>query len=250
PPIRLAPRRGRRCCYWRPRPHREISPAPCSLYRPWFVVSDEPPDHRGGVVHHRDDAGIIDPSRADDADRSDDLFAAVLVGSDYHRAAGHPEKAIFGADEYLDAFALFAGVEQTQHGLSGFEHLEKGAQPFEICERSDVFEQIGVTTHDQRAALIAAGPVGKACRDELRCQLVELDLIGRDLLLDFRLCLFDRPADQPRTEIVTGRDQRGRRQAGGNLDNPVFDEPVLGYQHHERAPRTETDEFDMFQGTV
>src|SRR5438309_2261680 len=34
---------------------------------------------------------------------------------------------VFSADEYLDAFALFAGVEQTQHGLSGFEHLEKSA---------------------------------------------------------------------------------------------------------------------------
>src|SRR6267154_2272842 len=97
-----------------------------------FVLSYKSPDHLGGVVHHRDDAGIVDPSRADDADRSDDLLAAVLVGGDHHRAACHPEKAIFSTDEYLDAFALFAGVEQTQHGFSSFEHLEKSAQPFEI----------------------------------------------------------------------------------------------------------------------
>ena len=145
----------------------------------------------------------------------------------------------------MDAFALFAGVEQTQHGLSGFEHLEKRAQPLEIGERGDVFEQIGLTAHDQRAAFVAAGPVGKASRDELRRQFVELDLIGCDFLLDFRLCLFDRPADQPGIEIVAGRDQRGRRQPGRDFDNPVLDEPVLGYHHDKGAPRTEIDEFDV-----
>src|SRR5260370_2801554 len=213
-------------------------------------LSDESPDHLGGVVHHRDDAGIVDPSWTDDAARADDLLAAVLVGSDHHRAAGAPENAVFGNDTDLHAFAPLAGVQQTQQSLSGFEHLEKSAQPFEIGERGDVFEQIGLSAHDQRAALVAAGPVGKSCRDELRRQLVELDLIGRGFLLDFRLCLFDRPADQPGVEVVAGGGQRGRRQAGWNFDDTVLDEPVLGYQHYEGAPRTEIDEFDVFQGSV
>src|SRR5215831_4029887 len=165
-PIRSAPRQGRRHCCWRRLPRRATDPAPWS-YRPWLFLSNEAPDHLGGVVHHRDDPGIVDSSRADHTDRADDLLAAVLVGGDYHRATGDTKEAVFGADEYLDTLALPARIEQTQHCLPGFEHFEQGTQPLEIGERGDIFEQIGLAAHDQRAALVTPGPVGKTRRHEL-----------------------------------------------------------------------------------
>src|SRR5437763_6114108 len=79
--------------------------------------SDEPPDHLRGVIHHRDDPGLVDPRRADDPDRADNLFAAVLVRRNDDRAAGDPEQVTVGADKDLHPFGPLAGVEQAQYGF-------------------------------------------------------------------------------------------------------------------------------------
>src|SRR5262249_29996093 len=103
------------------------SPRVLFRYRSSIVLSDKTPDHLGGVIHHRDDPGIVEPGGADNPDRTDDLLAAVVVGCNYHRASGHPEEVALGANENLYALALLAGVEQAQHRLAGLEHLEEGA---------------------------------------------------------------------------------------------------------------------------
>src|SRR5436190_23187717 len=150
-----------------------IAGAPSSLSS-IMSLSDKPPDHLGGVVHHRDDAGIVDPGGADDPDRADDLLAAVLIRRDDHRTAGDAEQVAFGADKDLHPVGLLAGVEQAQHGLLRLQHLEQRPQPLEIGKRGDVFEQMGMAAHDQRALAVAAGPAGDAGRHDARGQLVEL----------------------------------------------------------------------------
>src|SRR6185312_17534510 len=87
-------------------------------------LSYDSADHLRGVVHHRDDAGVVDPGRTDHPDRTDDLLAAVLVRRDNHRTPGDAEQMIFGADKDLNAFRLPARVEQAQHGFLCFQHLE------------------------------------------------------------------------------------------------------------------------------
>src|SRR5436190_12106545 len=96
--------------------------------------SDEPPDHLRGVIHHRDDPGIVDPRRADDADGADDLLAAVGVGRHHHRTPGDAEQRVLGADIDLDAFAGPRRLEEADQRFLGFEHLEKRAQTFEVGE--------------------------------------------------------------------------------------------------------------------
>ena len=148
-----------------------------------------------------------------------------------------PEQVAFGADKDLHPLGLLAGVEQPQHGLLGLQHLEQRPQPLEIGERGDVFEQIGLAAHDQRAVAVAAGPAGEPGRDDARGQFVELRLVRVDLLVDLGSRLLDGAADQPGIEVVAGRDQRRRRQPERHLDDAVLDEAVLGDQHDQRAAR-------------
>src|ERR1043165_5088835 len=214
----------------------------------WFMPSsDEPPDHLRGVVHHRDDAGIVDPRRADDPDRADDLLAAVLVRRDDDRTAGDAEEMAVGADKDLHPVGPLAGVEQAQHGFLGLEHLEQRAQPFEIGERGDVFEQIGLAAHDKRALGVAAGPARQPGRDHPRCQLAELRLMRADLILDVGPRLLDRAADEPGIEIVAGADQRSRGEAKRHLDDAVLDKSVFGDQDDQRAARSQMHELDVLQ---
>src|SRR5581483_5186711 len=58
------------------------APAASSLSSIMRSLPYDAADHLGGVIHHRDDAGVIDARRADDPDRADDLLAAVLVRRD------------------------------------------------------------------------------------------------------------------------------------------------------------------------
>src|SRR5712691_7681285 len=183
------------------------------------LLSNKTPNQLGGVVHHRDDPGVVDPGGADDPDRADDLLAAILVWGDHHRAAGHPEKAVLGADKNLYALPLFARIEQAQHGFPGFEHLEEGTQPFEIGEGGHILEEVGLTPHNQGATLVPARPARETCGNELRRQCVKLRLVRSDFLLDLLLCLLDGPADQPGIEVIAGGDQCCRRQAMRYLDD-------------------------------
>src|SRR5215472_3338527 len=212
-----------------------------------IASSDEPPDHLRGVIHHRDDPGIVDPCRADDPDRADNLLAAVLIRCDDDRTARDAEQMAVRADKDLHPLGSLAGVKQAQHGLLGLQHLEQRAQPLEIGERCDVFEQIGLAAHDQRALAVASGPARQPRRDNARGQLVELRLVRADLLLDIDPRFLDRSSDEARVEVVARGDQRGWRQAERHLDDAVLDKPVFGDQHDKRTPRPQMHEFDVLQ---
>ena len=78
---------------------------------------------------------------ADDADRADQLRAAVLIRRDDHRTAGETEQA-FSAPMKICTPSALCGVEQAEHRFLGFERLEQGAEALEIGERGDVLEQM------------------------------------------------------------------------------------------------------------
>jgi hypothetical protein len=52
------------------------------------AAGEEAADHLGGVVDHRDDARIVEPRRADDADHADDLLLVVAIGRNDEGRAG------------------------------------------------------------------------------------------------------------------------------------------------------------------
>ena len=68
-----------------------------------FGSAEHAPDHLGGIVDHGDDARVIDARRADHADRTHDLLAAVAEGGDDHRAARVREEDVLGPYEDLHA---------------------------------------------------------------------------------------------------------------------------------------------------
>src|SRR5665647_1582018 len=64
----------------------------------------QPADHAGGIIHHRDDAGVVEPGRPDHADHADDPAFAVAIGRDNRRGAGQREQLVLRPDEDADAF--------------------------------------------------------------------------------------------------------------------------------------------------
>src|SRR6185437_14255060 len=145
-----------------------------------MFLSKHAPDHFRGVIHQRNDAGVVDPGRADDADRADHALAAVAVGRDNHRAAGGAEQRIVGAEKDLHALAVTRRFEQADHRFLGLERVEQRAQPLEIAERRHVLEQLRLAAHDQRRTAVAARPRREPGLYQLRGQLVELGAVALD----------------------------------------------------------------------
>src|SRR5262245_60994233 len=90
-----------RCCCSPQLLHRPALFSAPFRYRSLFVLSDEPPDHLGGIVDHRNDPGVVESGWADDPDRADDLLPAVMIRCNHDRAAGDPEEMALGANKYL-----------------------------------------------------------------------------------------------------------------------------------------------------
>src|SRR6478735_6411413 len=84
---------------------------------PWILASllQNARDDLCGVIHHRDDTGIVEPGRADDAQQADDLLAAVPERSCNHRGAGEREQLVLRAYEDPHPFAAFGAAQQVDH---------------------------------------------------------------------------------------------------------------------------------------
>ena len=60
----------------------------------------------GGVVHHGDDAGVVEPGRPDHAEHADDAAGGVVIGRDDGRGTRQREQLVLRADENPDPFGL------------------------------------------------------------------------------------------------------------------------------------------------
>jgi len=157
-------------------------------------------------------------------------------------------EAIVGADEDLNALGGVGERQQLQHLLLGFERLEQGADLLQFGERVDILKQVRLAAHDQRAALVAAGPSGpggKPALDDPGGQLVQRRAVRIELGHDLVVGLVDGAADEAGAEEIRRLDQRRRAQALRRLDHPVFDDAGLGHQHHQRPAGREIHELDV-----
>ena len=66
-----------------------------------------------------------------------------------HRGTRQREQLVFRADENADAVAAFGSAQQFDDVLLCFEIGEKQPDPFEILDRGEVLEQIGLPSDDQ-----------------------------------------------------------------------------------------------------
>ena len=81
-------------------------------------------------------------------------------------------------------------------------------------------------------------------------QLVELGAERRLAPLELGARLGERAAAEVRVEVVRRLDQRRRRRAGIEVDEPVLDRAVLADQHDQRPGRLEADELDVLEADV
>src|SRR4051794_39065970 len=102
---------------------------------------DQPADDFGGVVDHRNDAGIIEPGGADDAQDADDLLLAIAVGSDDERGAGQREELILRADEDAHPLSSLGKAQELDQLLLVFDVVEKLADALEIIESGHVLDE-------------------------------------------------------------------------------------------------------------
>src|SRR5688572_33311974 len=68
--------------------------------------------HAGGVVHQRNDPGIVQSRRADHADRAHDLLRARHIGRRDHSGTRKREESRFRADEDAHALAVANPIQQ------------------------------------------------------------------------------------------------------------------------------------------
>src|SRR6516225_3582069 len=203
------------------------------------------------VVDHRHDAGIVEPGWTDDAENADDLSGRVVIGGDDGRGAGQRKQLVFRADEDAHAFGLLGAAKQIDHLAPGFEVIEQEPHAFEVGERLEVLKQMRLTPHDQLALFIlAARPARQALGDDLLRQLIELRFALFERALDLGLHFQKRMTANPRIEKIRGFDQRRGRQPDRNIENAVFDLPVLADQNDHGALGLKPHELDMFEPRV
>src|SRR6185437_1810184 len=73
----------------------------------------QPTHHPRRVIHHRDDARVIEAGRADHADDADDAALAVAVWRDDGGGTGKREQLVLQADEDAHAIPPLGAAEQV-----------------------------------------------------------------------------------------------------------------------------------------
>ena len=202
-------------------------------------------NHPRGVVDHRDDSGVVHAGRPDHADGADDpaaarpLLVGGLIGGHDHRAPGHAEQLVLGADEDLYPLGALDQLDQAQQVLFGLEQVEQRADPLEVGKVGDVLEQLGVAAHDQHAFLggLIVAPQREAGFDHLAGQAVGLALAFPDLAFDLLARVGERAAGQTRGQISAGLDEGGRADPDRNVDEAIFDHAVVSDPHDQSAAR-------------
>src|SRR6516225_4247661 len=100
------------------------------------------------VVDHRDDAGVVEPGRTDDAENADDLSGRVVIGGDDGRGAGQRKQLVLRTDKDAHALGPLGAAKQIDHLAPGLEIIEQQAHAFEIGKRLEILEQMRLSAHD------------------------------------------------------------------------------------------------------
>src|SRR6516225_9991685 len=203
------------------------------------------------VVDHRDDAGVVEPGRTDDAENADDLSGRVVIGGDDGRGAGQRKQLVFRADKDAHAFGLLGAAKQIDYLAPGLEIIEQQAHAFEIGKRLEILEQMRLPPHDQLALLVLASrPPRQTLGDNLLRKLIELRLALLQGALDLDLDFGQGVTAHPRIDEISGFRERRGRQADWNVENPVLDLSVFPDQDHHRAFGLEPYKFDVLETRI
>src|ERR1700730_4440170 len=121
--------------------------------------ADELAHDLGGVVDHRDHAGVIEPGRTDHPDDSDDAPGTVAIGGHNGGRARKREQLVLRPYEYARTLRVLGPAEQIDHAAFGLEVIEKQPHALEIFDRLEVIEQMRRTSNNQLTLVgLAAGP--------------------------------------------------------------------------------------------
>ena len=83
--------------------------------------------------------------------------------------------------------ARSARPKQIDHAALGLEIVEQQPDPLQIFQRMQIFQQIGVTAHDQLPVVaFAAGPARDPGGDHLLRQLIEFGAVLRQVRFQVR----------------------------------------------------------------
>src|SRR5215831_9551676 len=200
----------------------------------------------GREIHHRDDAGVVEACRPDDAEDPHHLALLVLKPGDDQRRPREREQLVFRADEDVHALSALGQAQELDEVALGLEVGKELANALQVLQAVDVFEQVGLAANDQALLLIErARPRGDAGLDHLLRQPVELGLGGGELSLDGDPRLVQGQATDVGVEVIGSLDQARSRQPGRQLDDPVLHVLIVPDQDHERLAGLERHEVDM-----
>src|SRR5215472_12602342 len=203
------------------------------------------------VVDHRDDAGVVEPGRTDDAENADDLSGRVVIGGDDGRGAGQRKQLVFRTNKDAHALGLRGAAKQIDHLAPGFEIIEQQPHAFEIGKHLEILEQMRLSPHDQLALFVLASrPARQTLGDNLLRELIELRLALLHRALDFGFDLRQCVTAYPRIDEIRGFRERGGWQTDWNIENPILDLPVLPDQDHHGAFGLEPHEFDVLEPRI
>ena len=151
-------------------------------------------DHLGGVVDHRDDAGVVQPGRADHADHADDAAGAVVIGRDDGRGARQREQLVLRADEDAHALGALGAAEQVDHARAAVSRSSNSSRTRSRSSSAlrSSSRWAWPRTISWRSSLSPPDQLASPAVDHLLGQLIELGLAGRARLL--QLGLAPRPA--------------------------------------------------------
>ena len=143
---------------WRPKIKRSVALS-------GVQAAQYPADDPGRIIHRRNHPCIVQPRRPDHAEDADDAARGIAIGRDDGGGTGQRKQLVFRSDENPHAFGMLGPAQQIDHAALGLEIVEQRLDPFEIFQRVEVFQQIGVAAHDQLPVLaFAARPAAVAPR--------------------------------------------------------------------------------------
>src|SRR3981081_605197 len=102
--------------------------------------AQHPADNARGVIHRRDDPGIVEPRWPDHAENADNMTRAIVVGGNNGRGTGQRKQLVFRSDENPHAFGALGAAQQIDHAALGLEIVEQQPNPFQLFETVKIFK--------------------------------------------------------------------------------------------------------------
>ena len=224
-----------------PKIKRRSPMVPRSLPSIWLTM-------RGGIIHHRDDPGIVEPGRADHAQHADDTARRRRDRAPRMVEEPDSENSLFSEPMKMrtPSAARRVRADRSRRAWSPDRRTAAArARDLPSAWRSSS-RLAWPRTISWRSSLLAAGPAGEPGGDQLLGQLIEFGAACVSAV-SISTRLGQRPAADPRVEEVRRLDQRRGRQPGRQVRTRFSTWPSSADQHHQRPLGFQPHELDMLE---